>query len=334
MIPNSNSIGLFGYTHHQREKRLKDIILPDIQKTIERDNYARYEIHPLDPNYGVIWGNSLRRTLLSTSLPGSAITSIRIDGVLHEFQDIEGVVEDVTEIVLNIKGLRLRCFTDHPVVMYLEVSGEKEVTAADISVPSTIEIVNPELHIATLDNDKARLIMQLTVELGRGYTLAQDNLDTIGVIPLDALFSPVKKVSYSVEQILIGDSMNHEKLILEITTDGTITPDDAIRQGADILVQHFMPIANFHFTPTENKELLRGELTAIEKAIYNTKIEALNLSVRTFNCLKRSGVTKVGEVLTLEENELMTLRNFGLKSLQELYEQLKTMRFLPDRVLR
>src|ERR1700736_4294413 len=190
-------------------------------------------------------GNRLRRVLLS-SLPGAAVTSIRIDGVQHEFQDVPNVTEDVTEIVLNVKKLRLRSFSDHPVSMRLEVSGEREVTAADILVPSTVEIVNPELHIATLDNESARLNMELVVETGRGYVPADSKDDQpIGVIPVDAIYTPVQKVNYTVEHTRVGQMTNFDKIVLDVLTDGTITPDEALRQSADILVQHFSQLANY-----------------------------------------------------------------------------------------
>src|SRR5881296_817739 len=238
---------LVSVVEKERQVRtLQDTItLPRIKNTITQDNYASYDIEPLEAGYGVTLGNSLRRVLLS-SLPGAAVTSIRIESVQHEFQDIQGVMEDVTDIVLNVKKLRLRSFSDHPVSMRLEVGGEREVTAADIMAPSTVEIVNPDLHIATLDNDNARLEMELVVEAGRGYVPADSKEDQpIGVIPVDAIYTPVQKVNYTVEHTRVGQMTNYDKIVLEIVTDGTITPDEALRQSADILVRHFTLLANY-----------------------------------------------------------------------------------------
>lgn len=310
-------------------RTLLDIALPRIKNTKTQGNYASYDIEPLEAGYGWTLGNSLRRVLLS-SLPGAAVTSVRIEGVQHEFQDIPNVMEDVTDIVLNVKKLRLRCFSDHPVSMRLEVSGEREVTAADIITPSTVEIVNPGLHIATLDNENARLDMELVVESGRGYVPADSKEDQpIGVIPIDAIYTPVQKVSYAVEHTRVGQMTNFDKIVLEVTTDGTITPDEALRQSADILVRYFTLLANY-----------RAQLPDIEKAplsslpipqkIFDTPIEELDLSVRAYNCLKRSNITKVGQVLSMNEDDLLGVRNFGEKSLQELRERLLIRNFLPN----
>jgi DNA-directed RNA polymerase subunit alpha len=275
-------------------------------------------------------GNALRRVLLS-SLPGAAVTSIRIEGVQHEFQDIAGVMEDVTDIVLNVKQMRLRSFSDHPVSMRLEVSGERAVTAADIMVPSTVEIVNPDLHIATLDNDGARLEMELVVETGRGYVPADSKEDQpIGVIPVDAIYTPVQKVNYTVEHTRVGQMTNFDKIVLEITTDGTITPDEALRQSADILVRHFTQLSNYRAVLTSEQEKAPLSSLPIPQKIYDTPIEELDLSVRAYNCLKRSNITKVGQVLSMNEEDLLGVRNFGEKSLMELRERLLQRNFLPN----
>jgi len=305
------------------------ITLPRIKNTKTQDNYASYDIEPLEAGYGVTLGNSLRRVLLS-SLPGAAVTSVRIEGVQHEFQDIQGVMEDVTDIVLNVKKLRLRSFSDHPVSMRLEVGGEREVTAADIMAPSTVEIVNPDLHIATLDNDNARLEMELVVEAGRGYVPADSKEDQpIGVIPVDAIYTPVQNVNYTVEHTRVGQITNFDKVILEITTDGTITPDEALRQSADILVRHFTQLSNYRAVLTEPEKAPLSSLPIPQK-IYDTPIEELDLSVRAYNCLKRSNITKVGQVLSMNEDDLLGVRNFGEKSLQELRERLLARNFLPN----
>jgi DNA-directed RNA polymerase subunit alpha len=308
---------------------LLEITLPRIKNTKTQGNYASYDIEPLEAGYGMTLGNALRRVLLS-SLPGAAVTSIRIDGVQHEFQDIPNVTEDVTEIVLNIKKLRLRSFSDHPVSMRLEVSGERVVTAADILAPSTVEIVNPDLYIATLDNDDARLEMELVVETGKGYVPADSKEDQpIGVIPVDAIYTPVQKVNYSVEHTRVGQITNYDKIVLEMWTDGTVTPDEALRQSADILVRHFTLLANYRAILIEPEKAPLSSMP-IPPKIYETPIEELDLSVRAYNCLKRSNITRVGQVLSMNEDDLLGVRNFGEKSLQELREKLLLRNFLPN----
>ena len=306
-----------------------EITLPRIKNTKTQGNYASYDIEPLEAGYGMTLGNALRRVLLS-SLPGAAVTSIRIDGVQHEFQDIPNVMEDVTEIVLNVKKLRLRSFSDHAVSMRLEVSGDRVVTAADIMAPSTIEIVNPDLYIATLDNENARLDMELVVETGKGYVPADSKEDQpIGVIPVDAIYTPVQKVNYSVEHTRVGQMTNFDKIVLDIWTDGTITPDEALRQSADILVRHFTQLANYRAVLAEPEKPPLSSMP-IPPKIYDTPIEELDLSVRAYNCLKRSSITKVGQVLSMNEDDLLGVRNFGEKSLQELREKLLLRNFLPN----
>jgi DNA-directed RNA polymerase subunit alpha len=308
---------------------LLEITLPRIKNTKTQGNYASYDIEPLEAGYGMTLGNALRRVLLS-SLPGAAVTSIRIEGVQHEFQDIPHVMEDVTDIVLNIKKLRLRSFSDHAVSMRLEVSGERIVTAADILAPSTVEIVNPDLYIATLDNDNAHLEMELVVESGKGYVPADSKEDQpIGVIPIDAIYTPVQKVNYNVEHTRVGQMTNYDKIVLDIWTDGTIPPDEALRQSADILVRHFTQLANYRATLTEPEKPPLSSMP-IPPKIYDTPIEELDLSVRAYNCLKRSNITKVGQVLSMNEEDLLGVRNFGEKSLQELRERLLARNFLPN----
>jgi DNA-directed RNA polymerase subunit alpha len=308
---------------------LLEITLPRIKNTKTQGNYASYDIEPLEAGYGMTLGNALRRVLLS-SLPGAAVTSIRIDGVQHEFQDVPHVKEDVTDIVLNIKKLRLRSYSDHPVSMRLEVSGERVVTAADILAPSTVEIVNPDLYIATLDNADARLEMELVVETGKGYVPADSKEDQpIGVIPVDAIYTPVQKVNYTVEHTRVGQMTNFDKIVLEMWTDGTITPDEALRQSADILVRHFTQLANYRAVLVEPEKAPLSSIP-IPPKIYETPIEELDLSVRAYNCLKRSNITKVGQVLSMNEDDLLGVRNFGEKSLQELREKLLARSFLPN----
>lgn len=308
---------------------LDTITLPRIKNTKTQGNYASYDIEPLEAGYGMTLGNALRRVLLS-SLPGAAVTSVRIEGVQHEFQDIPNVMEDVTDIVLNIKKLRLRSYSDHPVSMRLEVNGARVVTAADIAAPSSVEIVNPELYIATLDNDNAHIEMELVVETGRGYVPADSKEDQpIGVIPIDAIYTPVQKVNYTVEHTRVGQMTNFDKIVLEVTTDGTITPDEALRQSADILVKHLSELANYRQDHVESVKDQRSSLP-IPPKIYDTPIEELDLSVRAYNCLKRSNITKVGQVLSMNEDDLLGVRNFGEKSLLELRERLLLRNFLPN----
>ncbi len=306
-----------------------DIALPRITCTQSSENYASYDIEPLEAGYGMTLGNALRRVLLS-SLPGAAVTSIKIAGVQHEFQDIPNIKEDVTDIVLNVKRLRLRSYSDHPVTMRLDVSGERKVTAADIIAPSTVEIVNKDLHIATLDNGDAHLDMDLTVETGKGYVPAESKEgQPIGVIPVDAIFTPVQKVNYMVEHTRVGQMTNYDKIVLQVWTDGTITPDEAIRQAAQILVRHFTLIADYHAVVTEPEKPPLSSYP-IPPQVYETPIEELDLSVRAYNCLKRSNITKVGQILSMNEEDLLAVRNFGEKSLQELRERLIMKHFLPN----
>jgi len=315
---------------------LLDLALPRITPVESEANFASYDVEPLEAGYGRTLGNALRRVLLS-SLPGAAITSIKIEGAQHEFQDVKEVREDVTDIVLNIKKIRLKSFSDRPVTMRIEVSGERVVTAADIQAPSTIEIVTPDVYICTLDNADAHLDMELVVESGKGYVPAESKEgQAIGVIPVDAIFSPVQKVNYTVENTRVGQMTNYDKINLQIWTDGSINPDDALKQAAQVLVQHFQMIAD-HSEPTVEAEpgvtgTLPPGATAyqIPQRIYDTPIEELDLSVRAYNCLKRSNITKVGQVLSMNEEDLLGVRNFGEKSLQELRERLLARNFLPN----
>ncbi len=221
-----------------------DLALPRITPTESEQNYASYDIEPLEAGYGRTLGNALRRVLLS-SLQGAAITSIKIEGAQHEFQDLPGVKEDVTDIVLNIKRIRLRSFSDRPVTMHLEAHGEGPVTAANIQTPNTVEIVTPDVHIATLDSADTHLDIELVVELGKGYVPAESKEgQPIGQIPIDAIFSPVQRVNYIVENTRVGQMTNYDRITLQIWTDGTVSPDEALRQASDVLVQHFQMIAD------------------------------------------------------------------------------------------
>jgi DNA-directed RNA polymerase subunit alpha len=313
--------------------------VPHITATQSDENYASYDIEPLDAGYGMTLGNSLRRVLLA-SLTGAAVTSIKIDGVQHEFQDVPGVKEDVTDIVLNVKKLRMRSFSDRPVTMRVEVTGERTVTGADIQAPSTIEIVNPETHLCTVDDANSRFEMELVVESGKGYVPAETKEDQpIGQIPVDAIFTPVQRVNYTVEHTRVGQMTNFDKIILQIWTDGTITPDEALRQASHNLVEHFQRIAEYDVPGTieSGPRVLQGEPVRpgngsaypIPQKIYDTPIEELDLSVRAYNCLKRSNITRVGQVLTMSRDDLLAVRNFGEKSLTELAERLQQRHMLP-----
>jgi DNA-directed RNA polymerase subunit alpha len=295
--------------------------LPKVESVLTAENYGRFKIEPLDPGYGITVGNALRRVLLS-SLPGAAITTVRIDGVYHEFSTIPHVREDVVELILNIKRIRLRCHTDRTVRMQLRARGEGVVRAGDIETPGNVEIVNPELVIATLDSPEARLDMEFTVERGRGYVPAEARTGLpIGVIPVDAVFTPVHKVNYVVEHTRVGQQTDRDRLILEIWTDGTITPGDALTEAGKILVRHFQLVAEFaseRMGPGPRVPELTISVPGAEDPI-----EELDLSVRTYNCLKRANITKIGNILAMEKRDLLSIRQLGEKSLEELIEKLE-----------
>lgn len=320
-----------------------DIALPRIRSTESEQNFASYDIEPLEAGYGRTLGNALRRVLLS-SLPGSAITSIKLEGAQHEFQDVPGVKEDVTDIVLNVKKIRMRSLSDQPVTMRLEVSGERVVTAGDIQAPSTIEIVNPDTYICTLDGPDAHLDLELVVENGKGYVPAESKEgQPIGQIPVDAIFTPVQRVNYIVENTRVGQMTNFDRITLQVWTDGTITPDEALRQASNILVRHFQLISDYivptaagttGYAPVLQPEVVEpgtggAQRLPIPQKIYDMPVEELDLTVRAYNCLKRSGITKVGQVLTMSEEDLLAVRNFGEKSLNELKDSLKDRHLLP-----
>jgi DNA-directed RNA polymerase subunit alpha len=307
-----------------------DISLPRIECTTSSDVYARFEIEPLERGYAVTLGNALRRVLLS-SLPGAAITAVHIDGIRHEFSDIEGVKEDVTEFILNLKKVRLRSFSEEPVHLALEVTGEAAVTAADIRTSDLVEIVNPEQPLATLDRANARLAAEIVVEQGRGYHEISDLRDEapIGRIPVDGIFSPVERINFTVDHVRVGQMTNFERLVLEIWTDGTIHPNDALTQAAGLLTQHFQHLAGFgqELPAGAAKPTLARALPAQEAEM---PIEDLNLSARAENSLKRAGITKVGQLVTMNPEDLLSIRNFGQKSYHELIERLKLRKLVPE----
>ena len=299
-----------------------DMTLPRMETLETAERYGKYEVQPLEPGYGITLGNALRRVLLS-SLPGAAVTSIKIDGVYHEFSDIPNVKEDVTELILNTKKIRVKSFSDEPVMLRLDVNGQREVTAEDIYCPSDVEIVNKDLHLATLDSKDAHLSMEFTVERGTGYVPSDQKSGLpIGVIPVDAIFTPIEKVVYSTEHTRVGQMINYDRLLLEIWTDGTIEPNEALQQGADILVRHFSLIKEANQEPTEAEKTPLSSYPVPQK-LYDMPIEELDLSTRSYNCLKRSNITKVGQVLAMNEDDLLSVRNFGRKSLDELYDRLR-----------
>jgi len=294
----------------------------------ETETYARIMAEPLQAGFGITLGNALRRILLS-SLPGAAVTSVRIEEVEHEFSTVSGVKEDTMELLLNIKELRLRPLSDRAAKMYLEAHGPGEVRASDIQVAADYEIINPDLYLATLDSDKSHLTVEFTVEQGQGF-LPADQSDglPIGVIPVDAIFTPVQKVNYRVEHTRVGQMTNFDKLILEVWTNGTISGVDAVSQSADILQDKLVVFSQLGKPEPPVVEHGVGRGVALPLDRYNTPIEDLNLSVRAYNCLKRSGLMTVGQVLEKSEDELLALRNFGRKSYDELKARLIELGYL------
>ncbi|MGE5631141.1 MAG: DNA-directed RNA polymerase subunit alpha [Caulobacteraceae bacterium] len=287
--------------------------------------FGKFIVEPLERGYGTTLGNSLRRILLS-SLPGVAVTSIKIDGVLHEFSTIPGVAEDVTEIILNIKNLALKMHGDNTKIIKIDVQGEKIIKASDIICDSDIEIVNPDLYIASLDEGH-RFYMEMTVEKGRGYVVSDRNKQPgqpIGIIPIDSIFTPVRKVNYIIQNTRVGQVTDYDKLTLEVWTNGTIKPDEAISFGAKILSEHL----KLFITLTEHvgsvEIMVEKEEDKKEKVLEMT-IEELDLSVRSFNCLKRAGINTVEELTQRTEEDMMKVRNLGKKSLEEVQQKLEAL---------
>jgi DNA-directed RNA polymerase subunit alpha len=291
----------------------------------EDDYYGRYVVEPLERGYGTTLGNSLRRILLS-SLPGTAVTSVKIAGILHEFTTIPGIKEDVTEIILNIKGIVAKLHADRAKTVYIEASGECIVTAGDIRADGEVEILNPDMHIATLSAD-ASLSMELTIDHGRGYMSAERNKlhpPIIGVIPIDSIYTPVQKVNYTVENTRVGNVTDFDKLTIEVWTDKTITARDAVSLGAKILCDHFTLF-------TDLSESIGNQSTVVEKAetqrdkVLEMTIEELDLSVRSFNCLKRVNINTVENLVSKTEDDMIKVRNLGRKSLEEVIHKLAMM---------
>ncbi len=312
----------------QSQPQISDEALIEVEEA--REDYARIVAAPLPPGFGITLGNALRRVLLS-SLQGAAVTSVRIDGVQHEFSTIPNVKEDTIEFLLNVKEMRLRALAERPGTMVLDISGrEGPIVAADIQIPEHYEIVNPDLYLATVNSADGRLYVEFNVEQGRGYQPAgQVDGTTIGVIPVDAIFSPVRKVNYRIEHTRVGQATNYDKLTLEVWTDGTVSGVDAVSKSADILVEQFTLFSHMGrpALPTVERGLGAGIQLTPDK--YHMAIEDLNLSMRAYNCLRRSGLMAVGQVLEKSEEELLALRNFGRKSYDELRERLDELGLLP-----
>ena len=304
---------------------LEDIV-PEIECAESSENYGRFVVEPLDPGFGVTLGNSLRRVLLS-SLLGAAVTAVKIEGVQHEFTTIPHVKEDVIEFLLNVKELRLKAFSERSGRLFLEVKGEGTVCAGDIKPSADFEVVNPELHLATLDSPDAFLDVVLYVERGKGYVPAGrgDGLP-LGVIPVDAIYAPVRRVNYSVEKTRVGQVSNYDRLILEVWTDGTTSPSEAVSQSAEILVNHFSLFYDLGKAPVEGEE---PSTPVVPPEQYEMSLEQLGLSARTFNALRRSGITKVGELLEKSDADLVGLRSFGQKSLDEVKGRLEALDIHP-----
>lgn len=309
---------------------MADLLLPEIRVEAEEAEYVHLVAEPLEPGFGTTLGNALRRVLLS-SLPGAAITSVRIEGVDHEFSTVPGMKEDVTEFLLNLKEVRLRAFADRPARLFLEITGDGEITAGQIQATADYEVVNPEQHLATLDGKDASLIVDLNVETGRGYLPAtvSEGLP-IGVIPVDALFTPVRRVNYRVSNTRVGQATNYDRLDLEVWTDGTVDGQTAVSMAAELVREQMYPFQLLGRPEAAEEPVRAAEAQPFEG--YDMPIEQLDLSVRAYNCLKRSGLMTVGAVLEKSEEELLALRNFGEKSYFELKEKLVTSGFPAPRV--
>jgi DNA-directed RNA polymerase subunit alpha len=303
-------------------------VLPKIAREASSRNYGRFVIGPLESGYGVTLGNALRRVLLS-SLPGAAVTSVRINGVHHEFSPIPNVEEDTTALLLNIKQIRLKSEMDEPVRIHVEVRSEGPVTAGDLVCPPGVEVVNPELLLLTADSPEVDLDLEMTVNRGRGYSPAEERGKLpLGEIPVDAIYSPVRKASFAVSRARIGQQTNFDRLTMDIWTDATLAPEEALRESAMLLMRHLTLIAG---ADVSSVEVAPSEPQGVPSRIYDVPVEDLELTVRAYNCLKRAGITKVGEVLEKlqrGEDEILAIRNFGRKSLNELVEKLDQKGYL------
>lgn len=291
--------------------------------------YGKFVVEPLERGFGTTLGNSLRRVLLS-SLPGVAVTSIKIDGVVHEFSTIEGVKEDVTEIVLNIKGITAKLYSDEPKTVRIEATGEGEVTAGSIQQDAEIEVLNPDWHIATMAED-AKLVMELTFDKGRGYVPADRNKQaaeqaSLGALPVDSIYTPVLKVNYAVENTRVGQITDYDKLTIEVWTDGTLNAKEAVSLAARIMTEHLKLFVTLSQEAMDTEIMVEKDEKGKEKALEMT-IEELDLSVRSFNCLKRAGINTVEDLVNKSEDEMMKVRNLGRKSLEEVIAKLESLGF-------
>lgn len=289
------------------------------------DNYGRFVVEPLERGYGTTLGNSLRRILLS-SLPGAAVTSVKIEGVLHEFSTIPHVREETPEILLNLKALRMKIHSQEPQVLIVDAQGEGEVRAGDIKAPAEVEILNPELVIATLE-EGGKLYMEITAQVGRGYVTAERNKfpnQPIGVIPVDSIFSPIRKVNFNIEDTRVGQITDYDRLTLDVWTDGSIRADEAISLGAKILSKHLSLFINLT-EKTDEVEIASEDGENDKEKILEMTIEELDLSVRSYNCLKRAGINTVEELIRRSDEEMMKVRNLGKKSLEEVQNKLKEL---------
>jgi DNA-directed RNA polymerase subunit alpha len=303
-------------------------IVPHIETLVQNDTYGKFVVEPLERGFGVTLGNALRRVLLS-SIPGAAITSVKIEGVLHEFSTIPGVKEDTTEILLNLKDLHVKVHRDgntkpEPKTIWIDVKGAGEVTGADVRTPADVEVVNPEVHIATISDESASLSMEMTVEVGKGYVLPEEHeriKPTIGMIPVGAAFTPVTKANFIVEPTRVGHKTDYERLVLEIWTNGTLSPSAALNEAARILTRLFKLFVEFPHgsAEVEEEESAAGEL---EVKAPDARIEELDFSVRTYNCLKKANILTISELVNITEQDLLNIRNFGRKSLQEVKDKL------------
>ena len=307
-------------------------ITPRIDTIAEDDSYGKFVMEPLEKGFGITLGNALRRVLLS-SIPGAAITSVKIEGVLHEFSTIPGVKEDSTELLLNLKNLYVKIARDgmakpEPKTVWIDVEGAGEVTGADVRTPADVEVVNPEVHIATLSEETARLSMEMTVEMGRGYVLPEQQekvKPTIGVIPVGATFTPVRKANFIVEPTRVGHKTDYERLVLEVQTNGSMKPGDAVSEAArdlDKLIRQFVDFKGRGLLEFEEDGERGGD---VELRAPDARIEELDFSVRTYNCLKKANILTIGELVQHSEQDLMNIRNFGKKSLTEVREKLSQL---------
>lgn len=303
---------------------MSHLVVPKVVCIESEGNYGKFVAEPLEKGFGVTLGNTMRRVLLS-QLQGAAITRVSIEGIHHEFSTIPYVREDAMEFLLNVKAMRLKPLADRPGKLVLEAEGEKRITAADINPSADFEIANPELYLATLDSPEARLYVEFDVELSSGYREGETTESLpLGVIPVDAIFSPIRKVNFTVEPIYIGQETSRERLYIEVWSDGTITPAEAITQAGEILTEQLQPFVNCSKVVLGEEEAEPSPL-AIPEELYNMPVEQLNLSVRTMNCLRRGGIATVGELVSKEEKELMALRNFGQKSNREIKDRLDVL---------